>query len=160
MDTEKQNNAGKPIKRHVSLVPLSRDHHHTLLLCWKIKTGITRGISTHRIKEYASYFYTGFIMPHFTIEERYIFPLAGESHPMVEQALKEHALIRELFRTISDDADHLTKIAMAIEKHVRFEERELFPEIEKIAGQEKLLSLELQHDRVHEEKWRDQFWLK
>src|SRR5690606_10923423 len=29
----------KPIKRNKDLQPFSRDHHHSLLLCWKIRTG-------------------------------------------------------------------------------------------------------------------------
>jgi len=34
----------KPIKRDKVLQPLSHDHHQGLLLCWKIRTGIKKGI--------------------------------------------------------------------------------------------------------------------
>ena len=33
-----------PIKRSEYLKPLSRDHHQGLLLCWKIRTGLKKGI--------------------------------------------------------------------------------------------------------------------
>jgi len=39
-----------PIKRSIALQPLSREHHHGLLLCWKIRTGLKKGIDIDRIK--------------------------------------------------------------------------------------------------------------
>ncbi|CDF79955.1 hypothetical protein BN863_22430 [Formosa agariphila KMM 3901] len=32
----------KPLKRHKSLQPLSRDHHHGLLLAWKIRADLRK----------------------------------------------------------------------------------------------------------------------
>jgi len=61
----------KPIKRHESIQPLSRDHHHGLLLSWKIRSGISKGVDINRIKKYADWFYTNHIKPHFGIEEKY-----------------------------------------------------------------------------------------
>jgi len=40
-----------PIKRNEALKPLSRDHHHGLLLCWKIRQGIKLNIEPERIKK-------------------------------------------------------------------------------------------------------------
>ena len=34
----------KPLKRHAGLVELSRDHHHGLLLSWKIRQGLKKEI--------------------------------------------------------------------------------------------------------------------
>lgn len=42
----------KPIKRHTALKPLSREHHHGLLLSWKIREGLKRNIEIPRIKKY------------------------------------------------------------------------------------------------------------
>ena len=39
----------KPIKRHKALQPLSRDHHHGLLLSWKIRAGFSKNIEPNRI---------------------------------------------------------------------------------------------------------------
>ena len=35
----------KPQKRHKALQPLSREHHHGLLLSWKIRTGFSKDIA-------------------------------------------------------------------------------------------------------------------
>ncbi len=40
----------KPIKRSVALKPLSREHHHGLLLSWKIREGFNRNVEIERIK--------------------------------------------------------------------------------------------------------------
>ena len=47
----------KPLKRHKALQPLSRDHHHGLLLSWKIRSGFKKNIDVERIKVYADWFY-------------------------------------------------------------------------------------------------------
>jgi hypothetical protein len=52
--TEKQT---KPLKRHAALQPLSREHHHGLLLGWKIRTGLSNGAPLERIKAYADWFF-------------------------------------------------------------------------------------------------------
>lgn len=54
-----------PIKCNEFLKPLSREHHHALLLCWKIKTGISKGVSSKRIKTYADLFYKTDLLPRF-----------------------------------------------------------------------------------------------
>ena len=47
----------KPIKRSEELVSLSRDHHDGLLLSWKIRTGINKGIELKRIADYVLHSY-------------------------------------------------------------------------------------------------------
>ena len=55
----------KPIKRNKALQVVSREHHHGLLLCWKIRTGFSKGISEQLIKKYADGLYTTDMIPHF-----------------------------------------------------------------------------------------------
>ena len=47
----------KLIKRAEYLKTLSREHHLGLLLCWKIKTGFSNGISIERMKLYLDWFF-------------------------------------------------------------------------------------------------------
>ena len=61
----------KPIKRHKAIQPLSREHHQGLLLSWKIRTGLSKGVSTDRIKTYADWFYKTYLIPHFEEEEKH-----------------------------------------------------------------------------------------
>ena len=86
-----------PILRSEFLKPLSREHHHGLLLCWKIRTGLRKGVSARRIKAFADWFFEGHLKKHFEVEEDKVFPLLGLNHPMVEKALKDHRRLRRLF---------------------------------------------------------------
>jgi hypothetical protein len=68
-----------PIKRHISLQPLSRDHHDGLLLKWKINQGISKGVDISRIQKYVDWFFKEHLIPHFRIEEDHLFALDKES---------------------------------------------------------------------------------
>ena len=71
----------QPLKRHTSIVPLSKDHHHALLLCWKITQGLKKNIDVTRIKTYVDWFWENHVLLHFKIEEKYLFPVLGNNHP-------------------------------------------------------------------------------
>ncbi len=45
-----------PIKRSEFLIQLSRDHHFTLLFCWKIKEGLKKDIPLI-LKDYVLFFW-------------------------------------------------------------------------------------------------------
>src|SRR5690606_36276296 len=67
----------KPIKRDENIQPFSREHHHGLLLSWKIKTGFKKNLELERIKRYTDWFYKNQLLPHFEAEEKYLFPILG-----------------------------------------------------------------------------------
>lgn len=46
----------KPIKRSGHLIQLSREHHFSLLFCWKVRTGIKKNIEKRRIIPYILFF--------------------------------------------------------------------------------------------------------
>ena len=122
-------NTDKPIQRSEYLKPLSREHHHGLLLCWKIKTGFSKGVELKRIKSYSDWFYKTHLKPHFELEDK------------------------------SDTEASLKQIQTELEKHIRFEERTLFDQIQNTATQEQLTEFKLIHT---EEKFidncSDEFW--
>ena len=152
----------KPLKRHNSLKPLSRDHHHGLLLCWKIKEGLKRDISYDRIKRYTDFFFTSQLRPHFRFEEEEVFPLLGESHPMHIRALKEHQRLESLFKA-EFDKETLEAIEKELNRHIRFEERELFRELQESVSEEKLQNIDDKEEQVitpDPDDWDDKFWLK
>ena len=84
----------KPIKRHKALKPVSREHHHGLLLSWKIRQGLKLNISTERICNYLNWFWEHHLKPHFEVEENYIFPILGNDNQLVKQALEDHQKIK------------------------------------------------------------------
>ena len=149
----------KPIKRSEKLRPLSREHHHSLLLCWKIKTGFNKGVSAERIKKYADWFFAEHASPHFAIEEKYVFSVLGDEHSMIQQALKEHKRLRELFTSEMDVEENLRNIEKELQEHVRFEERTLFNEIQKHATEQQMDDIEKNHvEEKFIDNTDDPFW--
>lgn len=149
----------QPIKRHVSLQPLSRDHHHGLLLCWKIREGFKKQIDPVRIKRYADWFWQTHLAEHFRIEEAYVFPVLGSDHPHVQQAIKEHRSLEQLFAQTTDVSQTLSQLEAELEKHIRFEERVLFNEIQEVATAEQLAACERHHNAGADvTAWEDEFW--
>ena len=146
------------MKRDESLKSLSRDHHQGLLLCWKIRTGLKNAHHT-RVKKYTDYFFKEHLLPHFKLEEKYIFPLLGEESTLVQEALLDHHKLRSLFEENVDVLQALVQIEVELEKHIRFEERILFKELQRMYSETELSSLIQMHDIVHEENWDDKFWV-
>lgn len=150
----------KPLKRHKVLQPYSREHHFGLLLCWKIRKGFLAEIDPARIKNYADWFYTHNLIPHFKNEEQFIFPILGNDHELVKRALTEHRRLNRLFSSKKDIAKNLSRIEEELERHIRFEERVLFQEIQKIATKEELSTIERSHSLPpFKENNEDPFWL-
>ncbi|MCY7360738.1 MAG: hemerythrin domain-containing protein [Ignavibacteria bacterium] len=150
----------KPLKRIEELKPFSRDHHHTLLLCWKIKTGLKKGISSNRIKAYTDWFYKEHIIRHFEKEEKYLYPVLGSEHELIQQATEEHKLLTKLFTDEANIDESLKLIPVELEKHIRFEERTLFNEIQKGASADQLEKFQQIHsDEKFIDNLSDEFWL-
>ncbi len=149
----------KPQKRHKALQPLSREHHHGLLLSWKIRSGFSKNIDPKRIKIYADWFFETHLIPHFNMEENHIFPILDANNELVKRALADHRRLNRLFTENEDNARALSKIEEELEKHIRFEERVLFPEIQKVATEEQMLYIEKIHQpESFEDKMDDEFW--
>lgn len=149
----------KPQKRHIALQPLSREHHHGLLLSWKIRAGFNKNIEPKRIKAYADWFFETHLIPHFEMEEAHVFTILNENDELIKRALTDHRLLKRLFTKETDDAKALSKIEEALDKHIRFEERVLFPEIQKVATEEQFAYIE----KIYQEddfidKLDDEFW--
>ena len=149
----------KPIKRHEALKDLSRDHHHGLLLCWKIRTGFSKGIAEDRIKSYVDWFFTEHLMPHFEEEEKYIFPILGDNNDLVKRALAEHRRLIRLFTDTENATKSLHRIEEELEQHIRFEERVLFNEIQQVATKEQLEIVQKLHTHgKFNDNTNDKFW--
>lgn len=149
----------KPQKRHKALQPLSREHHHGLLLSWKIRAGFSKNIDPKRIRAYADWFFETHLIPHFEMEEKHIFTILNEDNDLVKKALVDHRGIKRLFAETDDSAKTLSKIEEELDKHIRFEERVLFPEIQKVATESQLLHIEKIHQpEKFEDNLDDEFW--
>ena len=147
------------IKRHSSLQEYSRDHHQALLLCWKIKVGLSKGISIDRIKTYTNWFFENHILEHFKMEEKYMFPVLPKNHELIIRVLKEHKTLLELFNNTSQVEKSLKELHVALKNHIRFEERILFNEIQNVASESQLDLIKKHHtSEKFEDNLNDVFW--
>jgi len=157
-----------PIKRDKSLVSLSKDHHDGLLLAWKTKQGIRYNIEYNRIATYLVEVFNKELEPHFIEEENLLFNKLQLTDELRIKAEQQHAAIRNkiaAFKILTEtkEAD-LLHFAALLEEHIRFEERTLFPHIEKTLSREELdeIGRQLEEDHVNKEcvVWDDEFWIK
>ena len=129
-------------KRHPSLVPLSREHHHGLLLAFRLTHGLPKTRQPHdapqeQAADTVRFFQKG-LAPHFAAEADILFPAIRAIQPqasaLLDQLIQEHAAMRELVSHIEQqlpDGPQLKELLAAfgtlLERHIRCEERELFP---------------------------------
>ncbi len=148
----------KPIKRHQALQPLSRQHHFGLLFSWKLRKGFSKNIETERLSKYAKWFFENEIKPHFSDEEKYVFPILEEGNELVERALEEHHRIQFLFNDTIEPNKSLSHLEEELDAHIRFEERILFNEIQKTATEEQLKKIAEIHRNEISAEYSDPFW--
>lgn len=132
------------MKRHPSLQPLSDDHHRALVLARRLRresTGMDAGALARLAREVRQEFGAE-IEPHFRVEERWMLPFLedrGEGR-LAAQTLEDHARLRALVHGVWSEATAQT-LGGLLERHVRFEERVLFPEAESVLSEAELASV-------------------
>ena len=139
------------MKRHESLAPLSREHHGALMLAQLLKKNAPayKGMPTDVAGKvlYATQFYNTHLIPHFNAEEMLFKKLKGISALLddgIKEIIGEHSLLRKLFIQINVQEDMVTYLDLlghSLYNHIRKEERELFPLIEKEVDETLLLSI-------------------
>jgi len=155
----------KPIKRSQHIITLSQDHHSGLLFCWKIKEGLKKGADLFRIKQYINFYWAPHLKEHFLEEEELLFNQLDDE--LTRQGKDDHLmLIERISRINSDDGvngqDYLSFAELMI-KHIRFEERVLFPHLEIELPSSTLASvgtyLKQHHVEPFKDDYPDEFWI-
>lgn len=149
------------MRRNENLVLLSKDHHFGLLCCWKIRQGLALGIDVERIKRYVRYFWEIHLSGHFDAEER-VLP-AQEKDPYTDQIKEEHAQIKAIATEVDSHATYgvLSNFADLLEQHIRFEEREWFPHLERHLQAASLQKIGEELQQIHlqaKDDYKDEFW--
>ncbi|MDD2792344.1 MAG: hemerythrin domain-containing protein [Sediminibacterium sp.] len=156
--------APSPIKRHPAIISFSKDHHFGLLLIWKIRQGLSKSIPAERISKYVLYFFKEDLASHFKEEEELLFSRLASDDALRKRAEADHVFIYSLIRDIENNPSDevlLHLFANELEKHIRFEERDLFNQIQEVLGVDELLGIakrfsSSKHDI--DEQWPDIFW--
>ena len=120
-----------PEKRDASLIPLSHDHHHGLVRVFEIRQALRSGEGLQRQALLTSEFYERDLVPHFRAEEEVLIPVLRETGALDEAALQhlldEHRTLERLAGELAANAEPLLPFADLLERHIRTEEREIFP---------------------------------
>lgn len=152
-----------PIKRDEHLQYLSRQHHQILIFCWKIRTALSRPGTLPSLQQFCLHFFRHYLLPHFQTEETVVYPVLGNHHPFIQQALAEHQTIQQLFSELATGPDTYHQLEVLLNDHIRYEERVLFHEIQAVATPEQLAAIAAADNGSDKgyasiEKWEDSFW--
>ena len=122
------------MKRHPALLPLSRDHHHALVIARRL-----RQATDHTAAETVAAVLTHWRSEeklHFRVEEELLLPAyaayGDPDHPAVLQMLIDHMLIRRDIGRLTDQPPLklMHDLGALLRSHVELEEREVFPLVE------------------------------
>ena len=156
----------KPIKRSEYIIALSRDHHAGLLFGWKIKEGLRKNVPLPKILQYINFFWDGHLKGHFREEEALLFDRLDDE--LSRQGKSEHLMLEQRLQQLNQKehdaaADYLS-FAELLTKHIRFEERTLFPHLEASLPEPVLKQvgefLNAQHGAPFVDNYPDEFWDK
>jgi len=129
------------MKRHPALIPLSHDHHRALVEARRLRRAAdapeSGAVATAFLR-----FFADETVPHFRQEEELLFPGVldfEEARELLVQALLEHqrlhaltARLQQLVDTGGEVDETMRELGDVLEAHVRLEERQLFPLIERL----------------------------
>src|SRR6202051_4138865 len=144
------------MKRHPSLHPLSQHHHFALIQALEMRRAAeatqekrAAAVKHHAEKLVRFWHKTGQV--HFREEEEVLLPAYARHTRLYRDAdvmrlLADHAEIRaavldfeqRLAAKIPIEAEELARLGKLLHDHVRLEENEVFPRIEKALGEEQL----------------------
>jgi len=154
-----------PIKRNEHIKKLSQEHHYCLLFCWKLRQGVSKNIPPERIWRYVQYFWHEHLKPHFKTEEKILFVHFSDNR--VERAIREHQQISRFITDLENDSTFIVRkkiseLATMVDAHVRYEERQLFPHLERNLTAEQLEKVGTLIQRstpvILQDQYSDQFW--
>ncbi len=146
----------KHMKRHEAIAPLSRDHHGSLLLAQILKKNapVYREMPDNakdKVK-YAQQQFERHIKKHF-VQEETLLEFAKDSHTEINTLAAEiktdHRELTALFQaleTATDKESAMDTLGIALENHIRKEERTLFPLLQQHCSEEMLQKI---HNLLH-----------
>jgi hemerythrin-like domain-containing protein len=140
------------MKRHQSLYPLSRDHHHALVQARSLSLAAAANdpASVAQAAAHFAGYWESDLQSHFSQEEQFLLPLLAKHAPPdgteIPETLRQHSEIRRLIAELANklargemlEANLLDALGEALRHHIRFEESELFPAVEALATEEEL----------------------
>lgn len=148
-----------PLKRHIALRNLSREHHDILIFVMRLQKGVAKHAKIEDMESYVEWFWTSYLSNHFVTEETHLFPKYGLEKELIKTALKDHAAIKKLFQHQPKSYDTITTLYEKLKSHIRFEERELFMIMQEDLSDNELSNFQTIHFKQLEcSIWPNRFW--
>lgn len=133
------------MKREPALVSLSHDHQHALAVALQLKRAETGGLQ-EAVAAFAAFWHAEG-QAHFRAEEEILLPAfaarGDAAHPLVAQTLCDHVAIRAMAAGLDREPSlaGARELGARLADHVRLEERELFPLVERTLEPDELAAL-------------------
>lgn len=124
------------MQRDKNLYPLSHQHHNGLMAVLLLKKGLQKNADTGVMRDFILAAWNDELNGHFIAEEEHLKPSLlqlPQLQQLYDQMMKEHQQIRNVIDKLLQTGKQNELIELfkdQLEKHIRFEERELFPYIE------------------------------
>jgi hemerythrin-like domain-containing protein len=137
------------MRRHDGLIPLTHDHHHGLAQARRLRIA-ANGSDEERLRASETFidFFRTEALAHFREEEEVVFPLAVDrpgAEAFLERVMIEHLRIHAIVARLEHELqsgkvsqETATDAAAALRSHIRFEETEVFPMIERVVPEDEL----------------------
>jgi hemerythrin-like domain-containing protein len=140
------------MKRHPSLHGLSSDHHLGLVQARRLRRIAGSGSTPDKVEQTLQDFLTHWqnsIRHHFRAEEEVLLPhlarYLSEEDPLILRTIKDHLRLRrlvgELTKALEASSPPLSlaqQIGGELDRHIRFEEEELFQKAQEVIPEEEL----------------------
>ncbi len=143
-----------PQPRDPRLIPLSHDHHTALARAREVVLALDQvnssDVELNQLATRILAWVTADLSVHFDKEERWMVPPyirhTGEDDPLITKMRRQHEAIRRLTDGLVDHskgivAARLRAWSTALSNHVRFEEREVFPAVQRVLTEDELETL-------------------
>jgi hypothetical protein len=133
------------VKRHAALESLSREHHQTLVIAQRLRTATPEN-AAERGRAFLEHWEAEEKL-HFRVEEELLLPAYAAhgdcEHPAIIRMLCDHMLIRRDVPRLAEtpELELLGRLGARLAAHVRLEEREVFPLIERTIPEPDLAAL-------------------
>ena len=135
------------MKRAEQLQKLSHQHHNGLMAVLLLKKGIHKYTAVEVLNAFIIHLWENELQAHFFKEEECLHPQfvhLPEMMQMYEQMKAEHHAIRQLIDAIRNgesSSELIISFYTLLEKHIRFEERNMFEYIQKHSAAEQLAAV-------------------
>jgi iron-sulfur cluster repair protein YtfE (RIC family) len=156
------------MKRNKNLETLSWEHHDGLVVAFRLEKGIKNQADDQTMVRYLLHTWDHDLQQHFLKEEQTLIkPLdaSDAGREALQQMLQEHETFRKLIARIRSRHENplpmIKQFYQMLHNHIRFEERNLFPIVERITPQKELQKIGWylhSHHQPDKKDWQPEFW--